>query len=162
MDILLPRCHPSPPAPKYLGSCSDFIGLSKERKRSQAMFRFINFWTEDERYLDIVKDGWSNKEKEQKLPNLMSNARLALVKWHKRYYGNLDTRIADLQNQLRSQFSTSAKDTSHGSCTLLEHRIQKPESLWKQKLHDGNLLLGAKNTRFFHQKFKWRKRKNKI
>lgn len=41
------------------------------------------------------------------------------------------------------------------------HRIIKQESLWKQKTYDRKIVLGDKNTKFFHKRFSTRRR-NKI
>lgn len=84
--------------------------------------------------------------------------------WNKENFGNLDKKIDEVQAQL--QFNFSPRDNqmdSHVPNQLLLHSLLlKQEILWKQRAHDNHILLGDKNTKYFHnkdQRSRWRKKK---
>lgn len=79
---------------------------------------------------------------------------IGLSKWNWEEIGSLGKKIFGLQLKLKDRFGNALSPNSHRSLReeILLEQLMLQETMWKQKIHDDQILLGDRNTKNFHQK----------
>ncbi|XP_057730414.1 uncharacterized protein LOC130945725 [Arachis stenosperma] len=98
------------------------------------------------------------------LAQKLKDCRHRLVQWQKTHEANSRKEIEDLQAKLEEL--QVAGINGGEEVTILEEKLElaylKEESYWREKSRVKWLKEGDQNTRFFHQKFQSRVRRNRI
>lgn len=123
--------------------------MNPEGREKRSIFRFLNFWAHDEDYHD-------------NLIQYIHNLQTSLSAWHREKFGKLETEIRKLEMDLQISFSSYSHTRYIQKRVLLDHLPLVQESHWKQQAQNDKILLGDRNTKYFHRKFNSRRRKNKI
>lgn len=80
------------------------IKLQRKKNRKNPMFLFINFWTDDDSFEDIISNCWTvvnGNETEHDILAKLSRTEQSLEKWHNLHYKKLDFRIAQPKRKFR-------------------------------------------------------------
>ncbi|XP_057774811.1 uncharacterized protein LOC130993790 [Salvia miltiorrhiza] len=137
-------------------------------------FRFLNMWVLHPTFLDMVSDSWSAQTTASfPIVNVMlklKNLRACFRVWNREVFGNVDSSVRRLQNQLMDVqkriseigYTESLFDDEIKLQAELNGTLTQKNSLLQQKsritwLHDGD-----RNTKFFHRVVKFKKRNGPI
>ncbi|XP_060182379.1 uncharacterized protein LOC132612052 [Lycium barbarum] len=158
---------------------SDHAPLMLEISHSQAnykkYFKFLNLWTEEPDFLDIVKDAWAIETVGTpmwKFHLKLKNTCKKLSEWSRNTLGNIfettkkmEPRISQLEEVcLRDNFEENRMAYNNANALLIQH-VKKEEAFWRQKAGLKWITDGDANTKFFHSVINTKRRKmhmNKI
>ncbi|XP_059311003.1 uncharacterized protein LOC132062446 [Lycium ferocissimum] len=108
-------------------------------------FKFLNFWTKHETFLEVVKENW-----ETDLQKVLST-------WSKSTYGDIFQKITNLEEVVKdheaifeSNPSYSNKEKLMKVQAELTRVLHLEEEFWKQKAGISWFQEGDKNSKFFH------------
>lgn len=80
------------------------LEVGKDRRRPRAMFRFLNYWTDDENYLSLIDKSWialgildNDPCQMTSLDVKLKRASVNLQDWQQKTFKYLDAQIEDLQ-----------------------------------------------------------------
>jgi len=85
-----------------------------------------------------------------------SNARFKELKLH---IENAKAKLETLQNQPPTR---DMIDQYRTQCAVVNQLLQQEEAFWGTRAKDQKLKFGDRNTRYFHEKVKQRRRKNRM
>lgn len=100
------------------------------RKRKISMFRFLNFWTVEGEFLQIVGRCWFPHE--ENLLSIIYRVRMELKSWHNEKFGKLENTISKLESEPDTLLSGSNPIQLQEKRILLEQLLLKQESHWKE------------------------------
>lgn len=132
-------------------------------------FRFLEFWCEHPSFMDLVRDIWSTVECVSPIVRTalkLKRLRKALGRWSREMYGDIFQELRKAEDKV----SRLALEEGDGQCperwkTLnaaranLKRRITTVESFWRQKARQQWDEGGDKNTRYFHNCVKGRRKR---
>ncbi|XP_057730828.1 uncharacterized protein LOC130946171 [Arachis stenosperma] len=134
---------------------------------SKRRFKYQERWYGEKDVKRIVSEVWRMEVVGSAMFSLAQKLKVCrhrLVQWQKTHKANSQKEIKDLQAKLEE---LRVAGINRGEeVTSLEKKLElaylKEESYWREKSRVKWLKEGDQNTRFFHQKFQSRKRRNKI
>lgn len=96
----------------------------------------------------------------------LSNVKVALRQWNYQSFGNIQSHIADLQKQLaEANVSVGSLGRNEGMIRIeddLKYWYNVQQEYYIQRAKENILTFDDKNTRYFHDKVKYRKRRTQI
>lgn len=145
---------------------------SSENEPAVKPFRFLNFWTKHPDFKKLIKDNWRIDfvgcpfyEFQGKIKKIKG----VLARWCKETFGNLFQRIATLEDELKiKEIQFEMNNTPENKASLkkteeeLNNYLKVEEEFWKQKAGMKWFKDGDRNTRFFHNYVKGRRKKLKL
>ncbi|KAH0672621.1 hypothetical protein KY284_023708 [Solanum tuberosum] len=149
--------------------CPIQVQCHANQERYNKPFRFLNFWTNHEKFHEVVKENW--KIEIQGSPfhivqQKMKITKKVLTKWSKETYGNIFHRAATMEDIVKVkeiQFEIPSTDRNRAELMKAEKDLRKfyqvEEELWKQKSGMKWFIDGDRNTKFFHSYVKGRRRR---
>ncbi|KAG7579838.1 Ribonuclease H domain [Arabidopsis thaliana x Arabidopsis arenosa] len=145
-----------------------YVQLSPEERGnpSRRPFRFEAAWLTHESFKELLAASWKD---DLKTPEALKVMRRTLKKWNKDVFGDVQKRkdqlmqeITDVQDLLdQSQTDTLLAKESE----LLKEFdlvLEQEEILWFQKSREKWIVLGERNTKYFHTSTIIRRRRNRI
>ncbi|XP_019240885.1 PREDICTED: uncharacterized protein LOC109220870 [Nicotiana attenuata] len=135
-------------------------------------FRFLNFWTKHESFLDVVKENWTADFSAN--PFVLFNFKLkklkkALSVWSRATYGDIFQKIASLEELVlvhERQFEINPtqmnKQRLHKVQAEMIKYLALEEEFWRQKSGMMWFKDGDRNTKFFHAQVKGRRKRLKL
>ncbi|XP_060198361.1 uncharacterized protein LOC132627183 [Lycium barbarum] len=160
-------------------ACSDHVPLliqfSVTEEPYVKYFRFLNFWTEHEQFLEVVKEVWDKECQgnplwilHQKLKKTASR----LNRWSRETFGNVHENPKKWESDIMALEQKLLEDNNEGNMTNLSRTkvgyiqyLKNQESILKQKARVNWLKEGDPNSAYFHKVIKYRRRRlciNKI
>ncbi|CAL1384971.1 unnamed protein product [Linum trigynum] len=137
-----------------------------QQKNLVRRFHFFASWLSHDNFFPFLESCWKGGSD---FPSALQSISEALQKWNKEVYGNIFRRKKQLLNELKSLEMLNERRPSRSSLAReqevrvsLEHTLWEEELLWTQKARANWVLRGDMNTRFFHNSFLSRRRRNKI
>ncbi|KAL5551835.1 hypothetical protein UlMin_002011 [Ulmus minor] len=119
-------------------------------------FRFEAAWVEDRCCYGVVNHAWSRRSHPRPPTSLLyklQDSRLALSRWNKEQFGNIQSNIKATRSALaraqQNMDSPRAVDHDRNLRCHLEHLLKMEETLWFQKSRLKWKLEGDRCTRFF-------------
>ena len=132
-------------------------------------FRFINSWLTDPNCMKIIKKAWIDTAS---LPTTekMKEVKKRLKDWNTCEFGNIDSNIKKLENEIQSlDHICNKRDLSNDELEKRKHAqtelwawIKRRELYWAQNARISWLKNGDRNTKFFHAVASIKRRKNLI
>ncbi|XP_060200341.1 uncharacterized protein LOC132628591 [Lycium barbarum] len=161
----------------YIGSTYTWCNGRGPRHRAnyKKYFKFLNLWTEEPDFLDILKDAWAIETVGTlmwKVHLKLKNTCKKLSEWSRNTLGNIfettkkmEARIAQLEEVcLRDNSEENRMAYNNANALLIQH-VKKEEAFWRQKVGLKWITDGDANTKFFHSVINTKRRKmhmNKI
>nr|XP_025675778.1 uncharacterized protein LOC112776041 [Arachis hypogaea] len=134
---------------------------------SKRRFKYQERWCGEEDVKRIVSEVWRMEVVGSAMFSLAQKLKVCrhrLVQWQKTHKANSRKEIEDLQAKLEELRVAGINEGEE--VTSLEEKLElaylKEESYWREKSRIKWLKEGDQNTRFFHQKFQSRMRRNRI
>ncbi|XP_059289936.1 uncharacterized protein LOC132043485 [Lycium ferocissimum] len=151
------------------------LEISHSWAKYKKYFKFLNLWTEEPDFLDIVKDAWAIETVGTpmwKFHLKLKNTCKKLSEWSRNTLGNIfettkkmEARIAQLEEVcLRDNSEENRMAYNNANALLIQH-VKKEEAFWRQKAGLKWITDGDANTKFFHSVINTKRRKmhmNKI
>ncbi|XP_050222138.1 uncharacterized protein LOC126672232 [Mercurialis annua] len=129
-------------------------------------FTWRRAWVGHPKFLNLVENNWKSQEP---LVNCINRFTEEVRHWNHHEFGNifkrknnLLSRINGIQRTREVFFSQKLADLEQKLKVELNETLLQEELLWIQKSRSEWILDGDRNTKFYHQKVKQRRRRNKI
>ncbi|KAH0766277.1 hypothetical protein KY285_002148 [Solanum tuberosum] len=145
------------------------ISTSNSLREPKKYFRFLDFWTEHEGFMQVVEDAWIIHVEGSpmwKFHLKLKNVCKSLSHWSRNTIGNIFDKTKELQSKLEMLEKNCLTNNSEANrmeynCTnaLLVRHIKKEESFWRQKAGLKWFNDGDNNTKFFHSVINSRRKK---
>ncbi|XP_070008168.1 uncharacterized protein LOC142165152 [Nicotiana tabacum] len=135
-------------------------------------FRFLNFWTKNETFKEVVKENWNTDFSAN--PFCIFNYKLKKLKqelstWSRATYGDIFQKIASLEEVVlvhERQFEVNPTQMNRQRLRQVQAEMIKylalEEEFWRQKAGMLWFKDGDRNTKFFHAQFNGRKKRLKL
>ncbi|KAJ6402563.1 hypothetical protein OIU84_014626 [Salix udensis] len=137
-----------------------------------AQFKFLTLWTEQEDFLPLISTAWGMQVRGTAMFQLITKLKIVkarLQQWHRCHRSDIKGRVAQAQVQwekaqahLDKNLSEEARRTEREAATFLRKLLKDEESFYKQKSRIQWLMLGDRNTAFFHRSMQHRYSRNRI
>ncbi|XP_071905976.1 uncharacterized protein [Coffea arabica] len=130
-------------------------------------FHFINAWADHKEFLGVVKESWQQEcdgSPMHVLCSKLQRLKCQLQRWNKNCVGNFSDSVKKAKEEvgrLEKCLKEGGSEVVHSLLQLaqatLRQALAMQESLWRQRSRVKWLVLGDRNTKFFHSVVKqWR------
>ncbi|XP_059280740.1 uncharacterized protein LOC132034410 [Lycium ferocissimum] len=132
-------------------------------------FKFLNFWTSHPKFLEVVEKNWcldfaANPFIEFQAK--MKKVKHALAGWSRETFGNIFQQISTMEDvikvkELQFEMNPSSlnREALHKAQANPNRYLHLEEEYWKQKAEMRWFKDGDRNTKFFHNYVKGRRKK---
>lgn len=128
-------------------------------------FRFEAAWIMDATFGDVVLSGWNGSNLREKIDNFSK----AAISWNKNVFGNIFRKKRWTLARIKGVQDSQSKSFSHNLISLekdlvadYNNILAQEELLWFQKSRAKWIVMGERNTRYFHLSTIIRRRKPKL
>lgn len=153
-------------------SCSDhcpillkFAADSRQSNRKKCLHYEI-CWEREPASTEVISLAWAEAGEKRTLGDInfaLGKVMGALQGWSKVKFKNVSRAIEKARKDLATLVSHNADYSEiRRSSDVLNELLYREEMLWLQRSRISWLKEGDRNTRFFHNKAKWRAKKNRI
>lgn len=129
-------------------------------------FRFEAAWLKHEGFKDLLSASWN---REMRTPEALALLKVKLKKWNKEVFGDLKQRKEKLMNDIKGiqeELERNPTDALLGREAALQKEfdvvLEQEEVLWYQKSCEKWVVLGDRNTNYYHTSTIVRSKRNKI
>ncbi|XP_060202677.1 uncharacterized protein LOC132631093 [Lycium barbarum] len=140
--------------------CPILISYGNQNENHIKYFRFLNFWVDQDDFLEVVKSNWINHTEGNVMWNIqqkMKNTSKALSNWSRNNIGDIflkEQQMGDLINQYEESYLQTLNEDDRMmlhkyKAELIVHH-KKVDSYWRQKANLKWEVEGDNNTKFFH------------
>jgi hypothetical protein len=125
-------------------------------------------WEREPSLAATVEDAWSRRAGVQDLGDIclsLRNVMGSLYDWKKRHFKPVSKELEKKRKKLEDLMpSTDARSETERKQLLneMDELLYREELMWMQRSRIAWLREGDRNTRYFHRKATWRRKKNKI
>ncbi|XP_050212592.1 uncharacterized protein LOC126664301 [Mercurialis annua] len=145
------------------------IKTDPQRLNYSRKFFFDKRWGAKPAVLKIIEESWNQNVRGStmfQIHSKLKNTRQKLFAWQKSSSSNSERRMHQLQSSIEEEKNKKAEDQDWNrirnlETALLEATIEE-EQFWAQKARHNWLKWGDKNTKYFHEKTKQRRKRNSI
>ncbi|XP_031392312.1 uncharacterized protein LOC116204371 [Punica granatum] len=154
--------------PGISGHCPAMLKFGEKESTGPKPFKFFHFWTEHPEYMALVRRVWTEAQEGTPMEVLYKKLRslkMHLKDFNRTEFGNVHTRINDLQSEL-AQVQATLLDSDCMPPELIKKEvdlrvklleaINREEKFLRQKSRVAWLKAGDQNTSFFHKAVKGR------
>ncbi|KAL0356018.1 UNVERIFIED_CONTAM: Retrovirus-related Pol polyprotein from type-1 retrotransposable element R2 [Sesamum radiatum] len=146
----------------------DQMGIQGSHRRPKR-FRFEAAWLREPSCEEVIQAGWKSVAGSEDVGGVSArirSVRVHLLQWERREFGNVRSRIRQLEDRILSldkgNLSTDSKQLLEMMKSELEELLAREELLWKQRSKAEWLREGDKNTAYFHARANERRKRNMI
>ncbi|KAJ6356597.1 hypothetical protein OIU78_004652 [Salix suchowensis] len=149
------------------------LNMAQRAKRGAATFKFLNFWTTQDNFMDTVKEVWQSQIRGN--PLFQITTKLNILKFrlkaiHNRHTSQISSRVGRAKAQWAiTQEKVDARpgdmerrQEERKWASTYANLCRDEEAYFKQKSRIQWLKLGDQNTRFFHKSLIHRQSRNTI
>ncbi|KAK9986443.1 hypothetical protein SO802_031394, partial [Lithocarpus litseifolius] len=129
-------------------------------------FRFQSFWLSDPSFPNVVNQAWRQP---RKLPEAIEKFSKEAISWNKNHFGNIFGKKKRIMARLRGVQSALASNPSSSLIELENHLLRELDvvldqeaELWALKSRINWMVLGDRNTSFYHVSALARRKRNLI
>lgn len=137
-----------------------------QRDPKRRPFRFEAAWLRHEGFKELLS---SSGRREVKTPEALNHLQRTLRKWNKEVFGDVQNRkeklmeeIQLVQDILENNQSDDLLRKEEELLKEFEVVLEQEELIWFQKSREKWIVLGERNTTFFHTSTMIRRRRNRI
>ncbi|KAL2931883.1 hypothetical protein RDABS01_037293 [Bienertia sinuspersici] len=132
-------------------------------RRKKRIFHFEEMWTREESSGEVIGEAWEgNGDVVSKLNKTSS----ALSRWSRENFGSFAKEMRACRKQMQDLMEEPQTEEVLAKARTIDRRMDELENreelYWKQRSRQEWLMIGDKNTSFFHQKAKQRREVNSI
>lgn len=124
-------------------------------------------WERSDTLQDTINSSWGGAERAMSMAEVsskLSGLQRSLRVWSKRYFGSVVKNTAALRKKLEvlwNQRPSAERDKNIKRVSWdLDEVLHREEIMWSQRFRATWLREGDKNTKYFHRKATWRRKKN--
>lgn len=129
-------------------------------------FRFEAAWLKHEGFKELLLASWNGNIN---TPEALNGLRKTLSKWNKEVFGDVQKRkeklmreIKEVQDMLDHNQSDALLKREEDLTCEFDVVLEQEEMIWYQKSREKWIVLGERNTKFFHTSTIIRRRRNRI
>jgi hypothetical protein len=129
-------------------------------------FKFEASWLKEDKCGEVVEDAW-NQAMEQpsaSVHDALKGVAVSLTNWSQNVLGDLERRVKKVKKELeecrRSEIGREQVAREEVLRYKLERLEEQVDIFWKQRAHVNWLQKGDRNTSFFHETCRERRKKN--
>ncbi|KAL9691415.1 hypothetical protein QQ045_011837 [Rhodiola kirilowii] len=136
-----------------------------EHRRKKKFFRFEAMWLDHPEFGKLMGDFWNSRvyDRESWINSLIS-CRRTLGSWNNSNFGSVQRKIKELKSRFSEVKELRCDETSRVEEARLAEELDtwlaREETLWIQRSMILWLIQGDKNTKFFHARATYMKKKN--
>ncbi|KAL6493346.1 hypothetical protein OROGR_033105 [Orobanche gracilis] len=140
--------------------------------KQASSFRFQNMWTKHHKFLEVVRESWQIPIPFSgllKLSKKLQRLKLTLKDWNNCVFGNIFDKVAEARDRVVAAEAIFDGDPSlvnkNNLRSLNDNLIDiltMEEMFWKQKTNMKWILEGERNSKFFHDLIKKKRKTNFI
>lgn len=138
------------------------------RGKQPRIFRYEIMWEREEDLGIIIEKAWQKKNPGSDLGALAEALKIItkdLKEWSKNTFGHVTKQMEGLRGELESLEKAGPianRDAILDTKCKLDEMLYREEMMWLQRSRITWLKEGDRNTKYFHQKARWRALKNHI
>ncbi|VFQ99227.1 unnamed protein product [Cuscuta campestris] len=132
-------------------------------------FSFLNAWTTHADFMQVVEKAWKTTVSGPPMVQVAAKLKAttyALNTWNKQVFGNIFTKLEDLEKKVQNAEELYQADPSDENLINFKsveasyiHQLYLEKLFWRQKAHIQWIEDGDKNSKFFHSRVKDRRRR---
>ncbi|VFQ77897.1 unnamed protein product [Cuscuta campestris] len=132
-------------------------------------FYFLNAWTTHADFMQVVEKAWKTTLSGPPMVQVAAKLKAttyALNTWNKQVFGNIFTKLEDLEKKVQNAEELYQADPSDENLINFKsveasyiHQLHLEELFWRQKAHIQWIEDGDRNSKFFHSIVKDRRRR---
>nr|XP_051205578.1 uncharacterized protein LOC127319648 [Lolium perenne] len=140
----------------------------REVRRHHQIRRYEVMWEREPSLAATVEDAWSRRVGVHDLGDICSSFHTimgSLYDWKKKHFKPVSKEIEKKRKRLEELLSLTDDDSIAARKQLMcemDELLYREELMWMQRSRVAWLREGDRNTRYFHRKATWRRKKNKI
>jgi hypothetical protein len=150
--------------------CPLLLSLSQvgETRPSSPIRRYEVMWEREPSLAAAVEEAWSRRVGVHDLSDICSSLRSvmnSLYDWKRQHFKPISKELDKKRKQLEELLTCSNAESIAKQKKIrveMDELLYREELMWMQRSRIAWLREGDKNTRFFHRKATWRRKKNKI
>lgn len=138
----------------------------EKRDPSKRPFRFKAAWLSHSGFKDLLVNSW---DAQLSTPEALQGLHQKLRKWNRKVFGqiqkrkdNLIGKIRSVQDHLELNQTDALLKEEEDLLKDFDAVLEQEEVMWFQKSREQKLVLGVRNTKFFHTSTIIRRQRNRI
>lgn len=166
---LYPNCHMFNLAPIASDHSPILVTTSRENNPTKKPSKFNKCWLRDPGCRDIVERYWfcnSPGSHAFKHKKSLQNVKHELRLWNIHSFGNIQTKLRDINSQLGNLHSQGVIDQHDNRNIILKQELDHwsniQHDLWSQRAKDENFKFNDRNITYFHARDNYRKKRTQI
>ncbi|KAM3322288.1 hypothetical protein P3S67_003439 [Capsicum chacoense] len=152
--------------------CPLLINISSEEVKPIKYFKFLNFWVDEDDFINIIKEQWQNNIAGNifwRIQQKLKRTSKALCEWSKSKNGDIFEQVTIMEDQVKvledhysETLNHSDRMTLNKAKTELVRYHKMVDSFWRQKTNLKWQLDGNENTKYFHNIVRGRRKHRMI
>ncbi|XP_060201759.1 uncharacterized protein LOC132630196 [Lycium barbarum] len=144
------------------------LECKQEVQQFKKHFKFLNFWTKHDTFIDVVKENWETDVVANSFWTFnvkLKKMKQVLSQWSRSTYGDIFQQITNLEEVIKAHEALFESNPSYANREKLmkvqaelTRVLHLEEEFWKQKAGMSWFQDGDKNSKFFHAYVKGRRK----